>query len=152
MYNDLCPKKAQLALRSILLEDSVIVVMLKEKSTGFLGKELACCAVNKHDDLLLNIFAQEEPEGTRIVLRLTCERDVKDWEFDAIFDYYDESVFDSLAISFSEIADCMNPSWELVFDYDESTLEEKINLLLETHAKELADVYDSIKDKKSDYI
>ena len=72
------------------MEETVIVIMLKEKQTGFLEKELGCYDLGEQQNIILNIYAEETaPDITTVFLKLTCQRDVQDWEYDAILDYYD---------------------------------------------------------------
>lgn len=133
------------------LDETVIVIMIKEKQTGFLEKELASCTVKKYDNLLLNAFAEAIEGDLFVTLRLTCPRDVQDWEFDAIFDHYETEIYDALAVDCTEAADCFNPTWALRFPYDEGSLETTVNRLLELHHQELEQVFDIIKDQEQEY-
>ncbi len=131
--------------------DTVIVIMLKNKETGFLEKELQTLSIEKNEDYILNVFATEEEEGLKLHLRLTTERDLKDWEYTAVYDYYDEEVFAPFEV---EILDSeYNPVWEVCIPMSESREENEksINELLEKHKKELDGVYNVIADKENEY-
>ena len=39
------------------MDDTVIVIMLKDKETGFLDKELGCYKIDKNDAFIYNTFA-----------------------------------------------------------------------------------------------
>ncbi|MGN1230890.1 MAG: DUF6762 family protein, partial [Anaerotignum sp.] len=69
------------------MEETVIVIMLKDAETGFLEKELGAYSISENGELIFNIYA--EGEEKKVVLRLTCERELQDWEYDAVYDYYD---------------------------------------------------------------
>ena len=51
------------------MEDTVIVIMLKDAETGFLEKELGAYTLPENSGLIFNIYA--EKEGAEVVLRLT---------------------------------------------------------------------------------
>ncbi len=135
------------------MDDTIIVIMEKNVKTGFLEKELASLTLAENENLLVNIFVQEENEKLKTHLKVSTDRDVSDWEYGAVFDYYDTDVFKDAAESVAEEEDCYNPTWEIIFDYTEDTdeLEEKIIKILNIHKNELNDVYETIKDKEDEY-
>lgn len=134
--------------------ETVVVIMLKDKHTGFLDKELCSLSLTENEEYIINVFVTEEDEGEKMLhLRLSTERDVADWEYSAIFDYYDTERFAGKVDKVLEIEDYYNPAWELVLDYsDEHTeTEERVIELLNLHHLELEDVYGVIADKESEY-
>lgn len=134
--------------------DTVVVIMLKDKTTGFLDKELCSLSLNKNEEYIINIFVTEEENSDRLLhLRLSTERDVEDWEYSAIFDYYDTERFKGKTVNFFEIEDYYNPAWELVLEYsgEAAAAEAAVSELLELHRTELEDVYRVIADKESEY-
>ncbi len=135
------------------MEETFLVLMLKDKETGFLDRELSAYKIGDNEDLIVNIFAQEEDEKTIVYLKITTDRDCEDWEFDAIYDYYDNEVFKDLVLSFSEETEVYNPTFLLTFEYNnnDSKMEDFIKNLLNIHKTELLDVYNAIKDKQEDY-
>ena len=49
------------------MEETVIVIMLKEKQTGFLEKELGCYHLGEQQNIILNIYAEETaPDVTTV--------------------------------------------------------------------------------------
>ncbi len=133
------------------MEETVIVIMLKNKSTGFLEKELISLDITENVDYMVNIFATEE-EGMKLHIKLSTAKDVADWEYNAIYDYYDTDVFKGIA-DISEADDDYNPVWEAVTDYsdDAEVTAKKVAEILAVHKKEIEDVYETIKDKESEY-
>ena len=83
---------------------------------------------------------------------VTTEEDVLDWEFQAVFDYYDTEIYEGQA-SVSEFEGEANPAWEIVFSYadDASVLTDKITRLLKLHKEELDSVKEAIKGLEGDY-
>ncbi len=137
------------------MEEFAIVMMLMNNETGVLEKELGTYKIGEHNKYVLGLYATSDGENDYLChLKITTEKDVSDWEFDAVYDYYDGEVFDTIAVSFEEMEGYINPVWEVTFRYDENigSLENTLNELLEVHAHELNSVYDAIKDKQSEYI
>lgn len=131
------------------MEETVIVIMLKDEKTGFLEKELGAYSVPENGELLLNIYA----EGEKVVLRLSCEKELQDWEYDAVYDYYDTETVGALVDSIAEEDGHYNPVWVVTFPFSEQqeTMEERLADILQAHREELLSVYDAIKDKEDDY-
>lgn len=135
------------------IDETFIVIMLKDKETGFLEKELGSYAVDDKDGLIYNTYAVEEDGKLNVYVRLTSGRDVEDWEYDAVFDYYDPQTVMEVADSVEEEDGEYNPMWIVKFPFDEDTdvMEEKMERLLALHKKELDSVYETIADKKDEY-
>lgn len=139
-------------IRLVINMDTVIVIMQKNKESGFLEKELASLNISENDELIVNLFAIEE-DSLKLHIKITTDKDMEDWEYSAIYDYYDPEIFGDKIESITEIEDSYNPEWELVLDYPEDLieLEDKIIDILKIHRQELNSVYEVIKDKKGDY-
>lgn len=133
--------------------DTVIVVMLKDRKTGMLERELQTLNIQQNEDFLLNVFGIEENDEIFIHIKFTTNRDVLDWEFNAIYDYYDIEVFEKKGFVINDFEEEYNPTWEVVIPYDENleTLTETINNILALHRAELGDVLEVIKDKEGEY-
>ena len=139
-----------------MTEETQLVIMLRDKASGFLEKEYAAISLaelGEFEALLVNVYAEREGGETLIHVKLSTARDVEDWQFSAVFDYYDEDVFAGLA-EVREVEDVFNPTWELVFAAPAGTSAElaaKVKGLLEIHSRELADVFEAIAGKESEY-
>lgn len=133
--------------------ETIVLIMLKDKETGALINELGSVRVPKNSNLLVNIFGYEADDKTELHMKVTTDRDVLDWEFPAIYDYYDAAVYEGRLTRVTEDEDCYNPTWELIFDFMEDIIdvEDKISELLAIHLSELNDVYEAIKDKAAEY-
>ena len=74
--------------------DTVLVIMQKNKKTGLFEKELQTLNISKYEQYILNIYALEEDNSEIFLkIKLTTQKDVLDWEYNAIYDYYDLSIF-----------------------------------------------------------
>ena len=133
------------------MEDTVIVIMLKDAETGFLEKEMGAYSLPENGSLIFNIYA--ENEGKDVVLRLSCDRELQDWEYDAVYDYYDTETVGALVDSIEEEDGHYDPVWVVTFSFaeEQDVMEEKLTAILDAHKEELLSVYEAIKDKEDDY-
>ncbi len=133
------------------MEETVIVIMRKDAATGFLDQELGAYSVCENGELIFNIYA--EGETPEIVLRLSCEREVRDWEYEAIYDYYDTETVGSLVDAIAEEDGHYDPVWVVRFPFcaEQERMEEMLTAVLRAHKRELLSVYEAIKDKEDDY-
>ena len=131
------------------MEETVIVIMLKDAETGFLEKELGAYSLPENSGLIFNIYA----EGETVVLRLTCDKELQDWEYDAVYDYYDPETVGPLVDSIEEEDGHFDPVWVVRFPFaeEQDVMEEKLADILQAHQEELLSVYEAIKDKEDDY-
>lgn len=135
------------------MEEAMIVIMLKDRQTGFLEKELGAYRVLENEGLIYNVYAEEAADGLTVVMKLSLGREALDWEFDAIFDYYDMETIQPFVSSIEEEEECYNPTWVIRFPFVEPVeeMEKKITGLLKLHKQELDSVYEAIADQKDAY-
>ena len=134
------------------MEETVIVIMLKDGTTGFLDSELGSYSVIC-ENLIYNIFALELDSKINVHMRLTTERDLADWEFSAVLDYYDTEPLLEICASATEDDSGYNPIWEVVFEFSQNQeiMQERLSQILKLHKAELDSVYDAIKDLEDEY-
>ena len=125
------------------MESFALILMQKNKETLEIEKEIGSYTVSSNLDLINGIHMTCEDEKNIVHLKITTEKDVKDWEFSAILDYYDDEVLNDLALSVKEIEDAYNPTWEVNFEFLDSQdgMKSKIEAILDKHRKELDEVY-----------
>jgi len=122
--------------------------MIKNHATGILEEELCTCKIASNAELLENIFAVRNGESVMINVCLSTESDVEDWEYEALFDYYDTDI-----LGLTEMTGRHNPVWVAEFPFvDSEDAEAVISSLLSAHRDELSAVFEEIKDKKEDYL
>ncbi|MDE6357263.1 MAG: hypothetical protein K2L15_01590, partial [Eubacteriales bacterium] len=97
---------------------------------------------------------EDSEEILKLYLKITTKEDVQDWEYNAIYDYYDTSIFEGIALDTIENEEEYNPTWEVILKYidDEFELEKIINKVLFLHKKELDEVFSIISNKKGEYV
>ncbi len=137
-------------------ETLAVIIMLKDMASGLFTRELGVFDTGGLGQLISSCFAYEEDGFYKVALRLTVPRDVLDWEYNAILDYYDGEALSGFCESLTEAEDCYNPSWEIVFSVEAGAgfLEEisaGLLKILEAHNAEVLDVLSVIADKEAEY-
>ncbi|MCD8090557.1 MAG: hypothetical protein LUD81_08070 [Clostridiales bacterium] len=130
--------------------DTVIVIMEKDKKTGFLEKEVAGLKLSRNEEYIVNVYAM----GGELYIKLSVDKEVKDWEYNAIFDYFDTDVFGDKINGISEVDDTYNPTWEIHLDFDAGNLDavkERVEEILDIFKTEIKDVFSVIADKEGEY-
>ncbi|MCT4509653.1 MAG: hypothetical protein N4A48_13025 [Tepidibacter sp.] len=135
------------------MESFALVLMQKNKETLEIEKEIGSYTIGSNVDLIDGIYMTCEDEKNIVHLKITTEKDVEDWEFSAILDYYDDEVLNGIVLSVKEIEDAYNPTWEVTFEFVDSQdgMQSKIESIIDKHKKELDDVYAEIKDREEEY-
>lgn len=135
------------------MEAENYVIMLKNNETGFLEKEIASCRLESWGGYLGGIHAEDESGGRYLHLKLTTADDVKDWEYAAIFDYYDEERLSDRLLRFAPDAEGYNPAWDCVLPFEEDTerMQEAIIAVIKIHACELDEVMEAISGLEAEY-
>ncbi|MCC8097469.1 MAG: hypothetical protein LIO44_02690 [Eubacterium sp.] len=131
--------------------DTVIVIMEKDKKSGFLEKEAGSLNLSKNEEYIVNVYSMDDS----LYLRLSVDKDVKDWEYNAVFDYFDTDVFDGKVKEISEIDDTYNPTWEFKLSFDKDNQDdvtERVEEILEIFKTEINDVFNVIADKEGEYL
>jgi len=134
------------------MEENIIVLMLRNTETGFLERELAAFCT-EDNGLLVNLTATEAEGGYLVHAKASTARDVLDWEFNAIYDYYDTDIYAEAGMACAEFEDCENPTWEITFAWGGSVAELAgvVGKALFLHRSELASVYEAIAPLRVEY-
>ncbi|TCO74561.1 DUF6762 family protein [Marinisporobacter balticus] len=135
------------------MESFSVILMEKNKESGLLEKEIENYTITNHGNLIERIYMMHEDEKDLVYVRITTDKDVEDWEFSAILDYYDEDILKDVALSCKEIDETYNPTWEVILAFipTHEDMQKKLEDLLNKHKHTLDQVYDTIKDKKEEY-
>ena len=133
-----------------------MIIMKKDGETGFLDKEVGSYMIKEHGDYIDSIYVIEEDGKNIAHMRITTDFDVQDWQYSAIYDYYDEDKVKALegVLSIESMEEEFNPLWEIRFALPEieEVAEEMMVNILSIHKKEMDEVLEEIKDKEEDYL
>lgn len=137
------------------------IILMKKDRDDIITEEIATLDMGKEAECINSLFVTQEGEKEQLNIQLTTRAGVEDWEYTAIFDYYEEDkvvegikaiVKNDVTVTVCE--DEFNPTWEysvpMIDDIEE--LEALLKEIIQVHEAELLDVLLEIKDKESEYL
>lgn len=122
------------------------IILIEKDDDGLFKAQLDEYVIDEDGEFVSSFYKM----NNKIYLSLSVDKEVLDWEFSAIYDYYDLDVFNEFDLEIFENDEDFNPTWSLVFDFCED-LNSKVNKILQIHKRELNEVFESIKDKEEEY-
>lgn len=137
------------------MEPFVVILMKKDSKTGFFESEVGSYRVSEMGEYIESIFVTDKENDDVVHLRLTTAEPVKDWEYSAIYDYYDEDKVFALefVMSIQPIEDNYDPLWEVTFKLasEREKTEKQIQEILKAHHMEMQEVMQEIEGKEEEY-
>ncbi|MGE5631575.1 MAG: DUF6762 family protein [Caulobacteraceae bacterium] len=132
---------------------NVLVLMEKDKDSGFFTQTVDSYSIEDGIELIENAYLIEESGEYYIYLTLTTS-DVEDWQYYGIYDLYDEGIYDALDVELLDGSGEYNPRWIVKIKYSEnrSEMEKRINDIVKLHTGELAKILPDINANKEKYI
>lgn len=130
----------------------VLVLMEKEKETGFFSQTVDSYKIEVGIELIESAYLAEEEEYY-IYLTLTTS-DVEDYQYYGIYDLYDEGIFSDMGIDLLDGSGEYNPRWivKLRYSEDRSEMENLLNTLVEKHKAELERILPLVEADKEKYM
>lgn len=131
------------------MDFSSLVLMEKDKDTGFVTKELGSYEVGEGAEYIKKMFY----DGDKINVYFDTNKDVEDWEYSAVFDLFNEDKFTEQGYNIEQIDDEYNPTWLVKFDYNEehSIVLSKLNNLCSLIKTNVEEVFEDVKGKEEEY-
>ena len=131
------------------MDFSSLVLMEKDKETGFITKELGSFEVNEGALYVRKLYV----EDNKVYLYFDTNKDVEEWEYSAIYDLFNEEAFEEAGFNLEEDLDEYNPTDIITFDYDEeySVMKEKITECVNIIEREMEQVFKDIVGKEEEY-
>ncbi|MGL5084138.1 MAG: DUF6762 family protein [Clostridium sp.] len=132
------------------MDFSSLVLMEKDKETGFISKELGSFKVSDGALYVKKLFVLDNI----INLYFDTNKDMEEWEYSAIYDVFNYSIFEEKEFSIEDCLDEFNPTFLVKFEYHEdydvvkARLDKCVTLIEE--AMEAA--FKEICGKEADYI
>ena len=132
------------------MDFSSLVLMEKDKETGFITKELGSFEVNEGALYVRKLFVIDNI----VNLYFDTNKDVEEWEYSAIYDLFNIKRFEEEGFIIGEELDEYNPTFILKFPYKEEHLEMKdvLDKAVELINEEMEKVFLAIEGKEQEYI
>lgn len=132
------------------MDFSSLVLMEKDKETGFITKELGSFEVNEGALYVKKLFVLDN----EVNLYFDTNKDVEEWEYSAIYDLFNIKRFEEEGFKIEEELYEYNPTFILKFPYKEEHLEMKdvLDKAVELINEEMEKVFLAIEGKEQEYI
>lgn len=132
---------------------TVLVVMEKDKETGFFTHTVDSYKIGAGIELIENAYLSEEEGEYFIYLALTTA-DVLDYQYYGIYDLYNEEIFSGFNVTLLDGSGEYNPRWIIKLKYSEerSEMERLMNELVDIHKAELERVLPLVEADKKKYM
>lgn len=131
------------------MDFSSLVLMEKDKETGFITKELGSFSVNEGALHVRKFFV----DGDIVNLYFDTNKDVSEWEYSAIYDLFNAKAFEEEGFELSEDLDEYNPTFIVKFKYDDdhNKIQENVTKIVDLIEKEMIEVFKNIEGKEEEY-
>ena len=131
------------------MDFSSLVLMEKDKETGFITKELGSFEVEEGALYVVKLYVIDNV----VNLYFDTNKDVEEWEYSAIFDLFNQEAFVEAGFEIEEDEEEYNPTYILKMPYidDYSQIKESLNKALSIIKAEMENVFEAIKGKEEEY-
>lgn len=131
------------------MDFSSLVLMEKDKETGFIKKELGSFEVNEGALYVKKLFVLDDT----VNLYFDTNKNVEEWEYSAIYDLFNVEPFEEKGYEITEDLDEYNPTYIINFKYEDDyeVMKEKINECISLITSEIETVFEAIKGKEAEY-
>lgn len=131
------------------MDFSSLVLMEKDKETGFITKELGSFEVNEGALYVRKLFVIDNI----VNLYFDTNKDVEEWEYSAIYDLFNKDIFIENGFEIDEDLDEYNPTFILKFKYSDEYIDmkEMIDKAVNLISKEMNNVFKNIEVKEEEY-
>lgn len=131
------------------MDFSSLVLMEKDKETGFIKKELGSFQVNEGALFVKKLYVLDEI----VYMHFDTNKNVEEWEYSAIYDLFNSEAFTENSYEIEEDLDEYNPAYIIKFKYEDDydLMKKKIQDAVGTIEKEMNSVFEAIQGKESEY-
>lgn len=128
---------------------SSLVLMEKDKDNKFFTRELGSYKVNEGAEYITKMYY----DGERVNVFFDTKKDVEEWEYTAIFDYFDYESFTERGYIIEDIDDEYNPTWLVKFEFlsKHEDMEKKLDELCNLISEKVYEVFQNINNKREEY-
>ncbi|WP_460292405.1 DUF6762 family protein [Clostridium tertium] len=131
------------------MDFSSLVLMEKDKDTGFITKELGSFQVSEGALYVKKLFVVNEV----VNLYFDTNKDVEEWEYSAIYDVFNYYAFIKEEFEIEDVLDEYNPTFLIKFEYvdDYEVMKERITRCVELIEDSMENAFKDIVGKEEEY-
>ncbi|AJH01380.1 MULTISPECIES: DUF6762 family protein [Clostridium] len=131
------------------MDFSSLVLIEKDKETGFIKKELGSFEVNEGALFVKKLYVLDDI----VYMYFDTNKNVEEWEYSAIYDLFNNKAFTEKGYEIEEDLEEYNPTYIIKFNYvdDYDVMKGKIQEVVSIIDNEMNAVFEAIKGKESEY-
>lgn len=131
------------------MDFSSLVLMEKDKETGFIKSELGSFEVNEGALFVKKFYVL----GEVVHMYFDTNKNVEEWEYSAIYDLFNADAFIEKGYEIEEDLDEYNPTYIIKFEYEDDydAMKGKVQEAVSIIEKEVNSVFEAIKGKEAEY-
>ncbi|WP_238900113.1 DUF6762 family protein [Clostridium sp. YIM B02500] len=131
------------------MDFSSLVLIEKDKETGFIKKELGSFEVNEGALFVKKLYVLDDI----VYMYFDTNKNVEEWEYSAIYDLFNNEAFSEKGFEIEEDLEEYNPTYIIKFNYvdDYDVMKGKIQEVVSIIDNEMNAVCEAIKGKESEY-
>ena len=131
------------------MDFSSLVLMEKDKETGFIKKELGSFEVNEGALFVKKLYVLDEI----VYMYFDTNKNVEEWEYSAIYDLFNSNAFTENGYEIEEDLEEYNPTYIIKFKYEDDydLMKKKIQEVVAIIEKEMNLVFEAIQGKETEY-
>ncbi|NOW89399.1 hypothetical protein BCD91_001422 [Clostridium beijerinckii] len=131
------------------MDFSSLVLIEKDKETGFIKKELGSFEVNEGALFVKKLYVLDDI----VYMYFDTNKNVEEWEYSAIYDLFNNEAFSEKGFEIEEDLEEYNPTYIIKFNYvdDYDVIKGKIQEVVSIIDNEMNAVFEAIKGKESEY-
>ncbi|MBE6052607.1 MAG: hypothetical protein E7212_01640 [Clostridium sartagoforme] len=132
------------------MDFSSLVLMEKDKDTGFITKELGSFQVSEGALFVKKLFVI----NGEVNLIFDTNKDVQEWEYSAIYDLFNYEAFVKEEFEIEDVLDEYNPTFLVKFSYveDYEFMKERIDKCVNLIEDSMEEAFKNIEGKEEEYI
>ena len=131
------------------MDFSSLILMERDNETGFVTKEIGSFEVGEGAKYIKSFYVQ----GEDVFIKFDTYDDVDEWQYTAIYDLFDYTLFEKNDMDIEDVEDTFNPTFLIKFNYDDNFeyLKGKLDLSIDLIEQALNNVFKEIEGKEEEY-
>ena len=131
------------------MDYSSLILMEKDKETGFVVKEIGSYNVSEGAEYIKSFYVLDD----KVYIKFDTNKDVEEWEYSAIYDVFNMNLFEEEGFEIEEVEDEYNPTYLVKFKYEDNReyISEKLSLCIELIEEAMEKAVSDIEGKEEEY-
>ena len=131
------------------MDYSSLILMEKDKETGFVVKEIGSYNVSEGAEYIKSFYVLDD----KVYIKFDTNKDVEEWEYSAIYDVFNMNLFEEEGFEIEEVEDEYNPTYLVKFKYEDNReyISEKLALCIDLIEEALEKAFSDIEGKEEEY-